>query len=138
MKKYILLTVSLFLLFAAGCAGKPVAVRENGVRDLDAQKARQMIQESKIGKSLVIIDVRSPQEFAEGHIDGAINVNVNDPEFENNLEKLDRNQTYLVNCRSGHRSLKACSIMADKGFGKVYNLFGGLNEWIGDGLPLVK
>jgi rhodanese-related sulfurtransferase len=81
----------------------------------------------------IILDVRTPKEVSEGFIPGAIFIDVNDPTFEKQLEKLDKEKTYLVYCRSGARSAKACRIMATRGFKiPLYNLAMGITSWNGE------
>lgn len=77
----------------------------------------------------VLLDIRSPQEKADGDIEGSILINLFDPNFANEIDKLDRDKTYIVFCRSGNRSKTACSLMAQKGFEKLYNLQGGIFGW---------
>ncbi len=79
----------------------------------------------------VIIDVRTPGEFEEGFIHRARNLNLMSPDFMQELEVLDKTKTYLLYCHSGSRSGTACSIMASKGFTKVYNLADGIMFWDG-------
>ncbi|MFN7116037.1 MAG: rhodanese-like domain-containing protein [Saprospiraceae bacterium] len=74
----------------------------------------------------VILDVRTPAEYASGKIKGAINLDIFAPTFMDAVNKLDKNKTYLVYCRSGNRSGQACSKMAKQGFEKLYNLSGGI------------
>lgn len=85
-----------------------------------------------------IIDVRSPEEFAAGHIDGAINYNVEGPEFATQIAGLDPAGTYAVYCRSGNRSQVAVAVMADAGIPGIYELETGINEWAGAGQPVVQ
>ncbi len=85
-----------------------------------------------------IIDVRSPQEFAEGHIEGAINFNVEGPDFLEQISTLDPAGTYAVYCRSGNRSQPAVAAMADNGITGIYELESGTTGWQGAGLPLVQ
>jgi len=77
-----------------------------------------------------LIDVRTPEEYNQGHLKGALNYNINSSEFENQLSKLDKNKPVLVYCLSGGRSGSAAEIMADKGFTEVYNMQGGIMKWI--------
>lgn len=77
----------------------------------------------------VLIDVRSTAELEDGMIEGAISINVLDPDFEDKVEKLDKEKSYFVYCRSGNRSGMACSRMASLGFTKLYNLAGGVMAW---------
>ena len=77
----------------------------------------------------VVVDVRSPQELAEGEVPGHIMINFFDPAFQQEIDKLDRAKTYLLYCRSGNRSAQACEIMANMGFEHLYNLNGGIGAW---------
>jgi rhodanese-related sulfurtransferase len=84
-----------------------------------------------------VIDVRTAQEFSEGHIPNAVNADVNDPEaFERYLETLDKDNMYLVYCRSGNRSATAMQLMQDKGFTNIVNLSGGIQDWQKSGYAL--
>lgn len=83
----------------------------------------------------VVFDVRTPTEVAEAHIAGAhVFADINNAEeFEKAVQKLDKSKNYLVYCRSGARSARACKILEDKGFkGKIYNLAMGITGWDGD------
>ncbi len=84
------------------------------------------------GEDVTIIDVRTPEEVAEGKIPGAINMNIFDPEFVNKIGELDKSKTYAMVCRSGARSGQACMHMMGAGFDKIYNLQGGMMMWTGD------
>lgn len=78
----------------------------------------------------VLIDVRTPAEYQQGHIKGAILADINNPtEFMSVVEKLDKDKHYLIYCRSGARSTSACAYLENKGFKNVYNLRGGILEW---------
>lgn len=86
--------------------------------------------------SVQLLDVRTPQEYAEGHIDGALNINVQSDDFRQMAEKeLSKESTILVYCRSGRRSMDAAEILTELGY-KVVNLRGGIIEWKEDGLPV--
>lgn len=77
----------------------------------------------------LILDVRSPQELAEGSIAGYEMINFFDSDFSQQVEKLDKSKTYLIYCRSGNRSGQACAMMSTMGFEKLYNLEGGIGAW---------
>jgi len=77
----------------------------------------------------VIIDVRTPAEFAEGHLAGAVNIDVESPDFAARIAQLDPAGTYAVYCRSGNRSAAALSQMATVGFTNIYHLGGGIGAW---------
>lgn len=70
----------------------------------------------------VVIDVRTPAEFASGHLEGAINIDVQAPDFTEQISRLDPAGRYLVYCRSGNRSAVAVAMMADMGFGDLTDL----------------
>ncbi len=86
-----------------------------------------------------LIDVRTPPEYAEGHIPGAKLVNIYDIDFKTKILALplDKSFPVLVYCRSGHRSMVAARFLAEKGF-RVVNLKNGIREWIAKGKPIEK
>ena len=77
----------------------------------------------------VVIDVRMPQEFEQGHIENAVNINFFDPEFKYKLLDLDRNKKYYLYCKNETRSYRAMKFMEDNGFKNVYLLKGGYEAW---------
>lgn len=80
----------------------------------------------------VILDVRTPAEWNEGIIPGAINIDIYQGDaFMDALEELDKSKSYYVYCRSGARSGNACNVMSQLGFEKAYNLSGGIMGWNG-------
>lgn len=80
-------------------------------------------------ENVVILDVRTPGETTQGVIEGAIEIDVRNQSFKEKIQKLDKSKTYLVYCRSGRRSVTACKIMEEEGFGGLKNLVGGYNAW---------
>jgi phage shock protein E len=89
-------------------------------------------------KQVVILDVRTPAEFAAGHIAGATNLDFHDKDFQAKLEKLNKNQTYLVHCAVGGRSARAVKLMSQHEFKSVYDLKGGIQAWQKAGKPVEK
>jgi rhodanese-related sulfurtransferase len=87
--------------------------------------------------SVVVIDVRTPEEFAEGHLDGARNIDVLAADFRDRVAELDRDSDYLIYCRSGSRSADAASVLEELGFASVDEIDGGIVAWQGAGLPVV-
>lgn len=82
--------------------------------------------------SAILLDVRTPDEVAEGHIPGSMNIDFNNADFLVNVLDLDLSKDYYVYCRSGARSTKACLYMRSAGAsGKIYNLDGGILAWTG-------
>lgn len=85
-----------------------------------------------------ILDVRTPEEWAEGIINGATKMNFYGDDFKNQLNQLDKNKAVYVYCKSGGRSGKAKEMMKEMGFTTVYNLDGGMGAWAGAGMETVQ
>lgn len=83
----------------------------------------------------VIVDVRTPQEFSEGHIKNAVNIDWNGNNFDSQISKLDKSKPIFVYCLGGGRSASAASSMKSKGFKEIYELNGGMMAWRSAGLP---
>ncbi len=84
----------------------------------------------------VLLDIRTPAEVEAGHISGAVNLDFYDPAFRDDLAALDRDKVYLIYCRTGNRSGQAYSIMKELGFERVYDMGGGITQWIAAGYPV--
>jgi hypothetical protein len=127
MKKVFALISSLLLL--VGCSTSTAGATKMNVLDFS----------NKITESgVVILDVRTPGEFAEGYIEGARMIDFQGGSFETEIASLDKNATYAVYCRSGNRSGQAVKIMQDAGFLNLFNLEGGVIDWANQGMPLVN
>jgi rhodanese-related sulfurtransferase len=87
---------------------------------------------------VVLLDVRTPEEFAAGHIAGATNLNYKAKDFGQKVAELDKTKTYLVYCAVGGRSTGACEKMAKLDFPRLYNLDGGISRWQREGKPVEK
>jgi rhodanese-related sulfurtransferase len=84
----------------------------------------------------VLLDVRTPEEFNEGHLADAQNIDFKNTSFEASMGQLDKNKTYFVYCKAGIRSEKAVDLMQKLGFKQVYHMQGGIDAWKKEGLPL--
>lgn len=105
---------------------------------VDVLEPKEFIAAAKSDTSSVLLDVRRPDEFAEGHIDGAVNLNWLDADaFSAGVSKLDKGKSYYIYCRSGRRSNAAAQKMKSLGF-KVHDMKGGILRWQELGLPVVK
>lgn len=93
---------------------------------------------SKKKKKTVILDVRTPEEVAEVHLAGARNIDVQDELFQQNIEQLNKNKTYLLYCRTGKRTAVAGAKMKAAGFKKVYMMDGGITSWKEKGKPVTN
>jgi rhodanese-related sulfurtransferase len=108
------------------------------IKDVTPQEAYSLIQENKTNPKFVILDVRTPREFAGGHIEGAVNLDYNAPTFKEDLNGLDKTKMYLVYCRTGRRSRGAFDMMKALEFQEVYHMLGGIVGWTSEGLPTTK
>ncbi len=124
MKRFFILA---FLTFASltSCTSQ---TEPQGYTDLEVNAFKAKIAEPGI----VLLDVRTPEETSDGMIEGAGQLDFKADNFEAEIEKLDKEKTYLIYCRSGNRSGKACALMAQKGFKNLYNLKGGYMAWTAD------
>ena len=89
-------------------------------------------------KDVQLVDVRTPEEYQEGHLKNALNYNVNESDFDNQLSKLDKTKPVMVYCLGGGRSAEAAEIMEKKGFVEVYNMQGGIMKWNAANKPIDK
>ena len=101
-------------------------------KTISVSEARALMQSTP---DLLIVDVRTPQEYAQGHLNGAINIPLSDLPLR--ISGLDPNRTILVYCQTGVRSAEASSFLVSSGFTRVYNLEGGITAWINSGYPTV-
>lgn len=85
----------------------------------------------------IVLDVRTPAEYASGHLPKAQNIDIEAADFATKITTLDKNTTYAVYCRSGNRSGVAMEQMAGAGFTHLYDLAGGIGAWQGMGGPIV-
>lgn len=88
------------------------------------------------GGERILLDVRTPGEFGERHLAGALNIDYNGADFDARIEKLDKTQPVYVYCLSGGRSAAAAQTLTDIGFTKVYEMKGGISRWIAENHPV--
>lgn len=124
------------LVVTGGCARSeaPTQIIEN----ITPQEAFTLIQDNQNNPDFVIIDVRTAEEFAAGHLENVITIDFYSETFRDELNLLDKSKTYLIYCRSGNRSGQSLAIMEELNFREVYNMSGGIDQWFAEGLPIVK
>lgn len=122
MKRLILVAVIAFL---AACSSTTAT-------SLSPQEFQSLTQQPGVE----VIDVRTPEEFAQGHLANAVNMNVESPEFATQIASLDPNGEYAIYCRSANRSKVAMEQMKAAGITNVQELDGGIVAWQAQGLPL--
>ena len=138
----ILVPLALAMLVAAGCGDSSdggddaSGTDASGIRLVSVQEGADLQGDPPDG--LVILDVRTPEEFAEGHLDGALMIDFYLDDFTDRVGDLDPDVPYLVYCRSGNRSGQAVAIMEELGFADVADVDGGIMSWLDAGLPIVS
>ena len=129
------LVIAAFVtLLAFSSCGQQGNSGKDAYIDANPEKFSQLI-ESGEGN---LVDVRTPGEYAEGHIPGAKNFNVNGGAFKAQVSELDKKEPVYVYCRSGGRSVTASKQLKSMGFEKVYNLEDGFMSWQGAQMPTEK
>jgi phage shock protein E len=131
MKRLLVVLLVTAVILSLGCTEAKTPI----IADINTQDASAMIEENP---DLIIIDVRTSEEFAQGYIENAINLDYRSDTFRDELDNLDKDKTYLIYCAVGGRSRSALDIMEELGFMEAYNMLGGINQWKKDGLPITE
>ncbi len=123
MKNFIFILAFAALTACSISSQKENSVNESrGIEKLDVAAFQSKVKESS---NTVLLDVRTPEEFAAGNIEGAVNIDFKASDFEQKIAELDKNKTYFVYCLSGIRSGKAADRMSELGFTSLHTLDGG-------------
>ena len=135
----IVLALAATFSLPAVAADKPAAKSAKApanqrFRNVDVAEWEKLRKDTKV----VVLDVRTAEEFADGHMPGAINLDIRGGKFAETLAGLDKSKTYLVHCAVGGRSAKACGQMDGLKFEKVVNLSGGITAWEAAGNKPIK
>jgi rhodanese-related sulfurtransferase len=120
----VIVSITCFNFF---CVGQQLLYKTISVSD-----ARAMMQAPS---NVLVVDVRTPEEYGQGHLKDAINIPLYDLPLR--IGGFEQNRPILVYCQTGYRSAQASSILVKAGFTKVYNLEGGIIAWINSGYPTV-
>lgn len=105
---------------------------------ISAAESNTLIKQNQSNSDFIILDVRTPNEYAAGHLKHSKLLNFRGDDFESKLNQLDKSKTYLIYCRSGGRSGMALKLMEKSGFQSVYNMGGGFNDWSRAQFPYEK
>lgn len=135
------LVSTLIVALAIGAGMSPVRAAEpakpesSAIKHVDADAAAKLVKDNS---KLVVLDIRTPEEFAAGHIKGARNLDFQGDEFRQQLNQLAKDKTYLVHCASGGRSTKSLELFKKLEFKSLYHLDGGIKAWQKSGHPVEK
>ncbi|MEO0464449.1 MAG: rhodanese-like domain-containing protein [Pseudomonadota bacterium] len=103
------------------------SAQAGSLRDVSITEASALVSG---GSSVVVLDVRTPEEFADGHIEGAVNVDFLGDDFAEQLSRLDPAATYVLHCKSGGRSKKALEVLKEQSFTDVAHMTDGYDGWV--------
>jgi phage shock protein E len=117
MKKIISLFIYLSLLLVFSC--------QQNQKEISKVATKKFIKEYEQNNTAILIDVRTPEEYLGGYIDGALNFDIYSKSFKDDISYIDTTKTIFLYCRSGKRSNSAAHILKDMGFKKIYDLKGG-------------
>jgi len=144
MNKYLLLGLSVLVILLIGAIFFVSNMENSNTNVLGAVSAFSDLSPDQFNQALnsgkyTLIDVRTIDEYNAGHIKNAKQSDFYQTQaFSNYLDSLNKNANYLIYCRTGHRSASAMQIMQQKGFASVYDMAGGYNAWVANGLPVEK
>jgi len=131
MKRLLIAALPILFFVEASCQSKSTDAGQSGAsfQNISAEEFKTKATDPNV----VIIDVRTKGEVADGYIKGAtVFADVNSDDFQKTIANLDKTKTYLVYCRSGARSAKASDALVNQGFNQVFNLSGGILGWTGE------
>jgi len=107
------------------------------IKDISAVEARDYLRtDSPARDQVMILDIRTPEEFAKGHLKRAKNIDFRSADFKKQLEKLEKKRVYLMHCQSGGRSTRAKKVFKSLGFTKVLHIQDGYRAWASAGFPV--
>lgn len=134
--KYVTGLIRILLVALTLQIGATVAAAANeNVMHLSVRDVADLLKRNGEAR---VLDVRLGFEYDNGHIDGAERINYFSPYFRRDVSTLDRDATWVVHCKSGHRSSRAIRIMAELGFNRIVHMDGGFDAWREAGLPVAQ
>ncbi|NQV00426.1 MAG: rhodanese-like domain-containing protein [Parcubacteria group bacterium] len=142
LKFIVAIALLVSILIITGCTNKKGSTsaknKETNTQNTNTEEASSLIEENKDNSDFIILDVRTSEEFQEGHIKNATNFDYYSNSFQENLNNLSKTKNYLVYCKSGSRSGKTLNLMEELNFEKVYNMQGGITSWKNNNYPTTK
>ncbi|MEN6293255.1 MAG: rhodanese-like domain-containing protein [Methanobacterium sp.] len=106
--------------------------------EIEPKEVFTILEKHRNDPDFVILDVRTPEEYDDGHIENAYLLTFKSGSFENELGKMDKNKKYFVYCRTGRKSRKAVELMKKRGYMEAHSIIGGVDKWKRNRLPVEK
>ncbi|MCB2147780.1 MAG: rhodanese-like domain-containing protein [Deltaproteobacteria bacterium] len=138
MKRRPSIWIAALLVWLIGASAGMASADRAAVQTISPRQFKALLDRHQGDPDVVLLDVRTPKEFEEGHIQMALLLDYYSSDYVDRLKALDRNKTYLIYCRSGNRSGKSLAIFDKLGFRHVYNLDTGVIGWSREKYPLVR
>ncbi len=130
MKRLLFLVMIMVVPFIIGSC----AQQKNDSQTMTVPEFQKLLSDDAVQ----LVDARTPAEYRNGHIEKAVNMDINDLNFDKQIQELDMDQPVAVYCKGGNDSKEAAKKLSKAGFKKIYKLDKGLDEWIKQNKPVVK
>ena len=137
-KKLTVIRAILVVAFAGFILWPPSAQSDQQFTSVTPKEASALIKKHEGDPDFMILDIRTPGEYQNGHIENSIMIDFYSKSYVEEINRLDKEKVYLVHCRSGNRSTRSMILFKELNFQKIYHLSSGINGWKSEGLPLVK
>lgn len=138
MKKQHAIPIFVVMLLLIVFSASTTSAKKLSEQSVAPRQFKQLLEQHRGNPDVVLLDIRTPREFKQGHIQGAVLLDYYSPDFVGRLKALDRNKTYLVYCRSGNRSGKSLPLFEQLGFRHAYHLETGIKGWLKEKYPVVQ
>ncbi len=130
--------IILSVIFLGFILLSPTVKSDQQFTAVSPEEASALIEKHKGDSDFVILDIRTPGEYQSGHIENSIMIDFYSKTFSEEVNRLDKRNTYLIHCRSGNRSTRSMELFKKLKFQKIYHLSPGINGWKSEGLPVVQ
>jgi len=116
----------------------PEKSSKNEFGEIEPKEVFNILEKNRDNPDFVVLDVRTPEEYDEGHIENAHLLNIRSKDFEDELERMDKNKKYFVYGKAEHKGSKAVELMEEHGYAEAHNVAGGIDKWRLKRLPVEK
>lgn len=126
----------LLIIFSCAILGMATSCKDDFEGEIKLVTPEEM-QTLIDTKDVQLVDVRTPEEHKEGHIEHSQNIDFNSPTFDEDISKLDKSKPVILYCKGGRESAKCAEKLLEAGFIKIYDLEGGITQWKFKGLEII-